>query len=58
MLVCVRDKATKQLLASAHLSGYVGPTYISRWIERQATAASLKLGEYQWRMGKKGAWTS
>ena len=58
VLISVRAKKTKKLFASYLMSGYMGPTYVTRWVMRRAKASSLKAGEYEYQIGKKGAWQS
>ena len=58
MLVSVRAKTTKVIIGSKLMTGFTGPTWITRWIIRQATSVGLVAGEYEYRIGKKGVWQS
>ena len=56
MLVSVRVKATKKIISEKLMTGFLGPTWTTKWIMRQA--ASYGLGDYEYRIGKKGVWQS
>ncbi len=58
MLVSIRSKKNKRLLASDILSPYVGPSYVTRWILRQLKALKLTEGMYEYQIGKEGVWSS
>ena len=56
MLVSVRVKATKYIICGKLMIGFMGPTWITRWIIRQANSFGLVAGEYEYRIGKNGVW--
>ncbi len=56
VLVSVRAKATKAIICGKLMTGFTGPTWITRWIIRQANSVGLVAGEYEYRIGKNGVW--
>ena len=58
MLISIRVKATKTILREKDICGFMGPTWITKWIMRQAAACGEQPGDYEYRIGKKGAWQS
>ena len=58
MRISVRVKALRTIIREEDVSGFLGPTWVMRWIIRQANSVGLVAGEYEYRIGKTGVWTS
>ncbi len=58
MIVSLRDKKTKKVFASNDVSPFMGPTYITKWIMRQAKGAGYEAGGYEYKLGNPGVWQS
>ena len=58
MLVSVRNKQTKRVFISHIMSAFLGPTYVTQWIMRQAKHAGYDEGGYESQVGEKGVWSS
>lgn len=57
-MISIRAKKTRKMLREELMSGYMGPTYIVKWIMRYAKADGYSDGEYEYRIGEKGVWQS
>ncbi len=58
MRVSVRVKATRTIIREEDVSGFMGPTWVMKWIMRQAASMGVTAGAYEYRIGKKGVWQS
>lgn len=58
MMVSIRVKATKTIIREKEMTGFQGPTWITKWIMRQAKAMGLPAGEYEYRLGESAGWQS